>query len=151
MRGERRAYSFFMSAGPPSLVVPSSLHQQLWGHAHRAAPNECVGVLGGSAESGGWRAEVYVPLPNVAARPEVEYQADPAALIRALREFRAAGLELCGIFHSHPLGPQHPSRADIAAAGYDVPYLIADLSAGTLRAFLLPDGGEVAVRPGLLP
>ncbi|GHG05043.1 hypothetical protein GCM10017783_17080 [Deinococcus piscis] len=115
-----------------------------------------MGVLGGQCSEvaeGAWQAQVYVPLPNVAACPEVEYQAEPAALIQALREFRAAGLELCGIFHSHPRGPQHPSQTDIAAAGYGVPYLIADLSSGTLRAFLLPQVCEVAMRPstGLLP
>lgn len=142
-----------------SLDLSPLLRRQLWAHARSAAPRECVGVLGGQDSGGqnegesGWRAEVYVPLPNVAARPEAEYQADPGALIRALRGFRAAGLTLCGIFHSHPRGPQQPSPTDIANAAYDVPYLIADLSAGTLHAFLLPDGGEVAVRPGpgLLP
>lgn len=142
-----------MPAVLPFLELPATLRREMWAHAQAEAPRECVGVLGGQLQAGGGQAQVYLPLPNVAARPQVEYQADPAALLRALRAFRAGTLELCGIFHSHPQGPQTPSAADRAGAGYDVPYLIADLRGGTLRAFVLPGGDEVALLPasGLLP
>ena len=39
----------------------------------------------------------------------------------------------------------HPSRTDTRLAAYDVPYLIADLSGGQLRAYLLPEAHEVAL------
>ena len=133
----------FMTA--PQLELSRALQQQLWAHAQQAAPEECVGVLGGQSTPLGWRAARYTPLPNSAPRPTVQYQAEPAALIRALRAFRAGGLELAALFHSHPAGPAHPSASDIAQAGYDVPYLIADLRGGTLRAFLLPTNTEVSL------
>ncbi|WP_261664119.1 M67 family metallopeptidase [Deinococcus sp. Marseille-Q6407] len=136
-----------MSAALSTVWLPLVLRRQLWAHARREQPRECVGVLGGTSSGEGWQAQVYVPLPNVAERAEVQYRADPAALIRALRELRAQQLSLVGLFHSHPRGPQQPSATDIAAASYAVPYLIVDLSAGTLRGFLLPEGAEVAVRP----
>ena len=136
---------------PTRLHLPTSLRAELWAHAQADAPRECVGVLGGhlvtSGTSGPWAAQVYLPLLNVAGRPNTEYLADPGALIRALRGFRSAGLELVGIVHSHPCGPDQPSATDRAAAAYDVPYLIADLSSGALRAFLLPSGAEVQLRP----
>lgn len=137
-----------MPSAPPRLHLPDPLRRQLWGHAQAQAPEECVGVLAGWEVEGGWQADAYAPLPNVAPRPQVQYQADPAALIRVLRGFREQELELVGIFHSHPRGPSMPSPADIAAAGYDVPYLIADLSAASLRAFLLPHIQEIRLTSG---
>lgn len=109
------------------------------------APHECVGVLGGERVERGWYAACYIPLPNVTGHPETHYEADPTALIQALRAFRQQGLELAALFHSHPRGPSLPSASDIQQAGYDVPYLIADLSSGSLRGFLLPANVEVTL------
>ena len=133
---------------PSRLLLPPKLTLQLWAHAWAAAPHECVGVLGGrkitdSDTTPAWNAQLYLPLPNVAEYPQITYQAEAQALIKALRTFRETGLELVAIFHSHPRGPAVPSPTDMAQAGYDLPYLIADLSSETLRAFLLPSGEGV--------
>lgn len=138
----------------PTLHLPELLLGQLWAHARATAPHECVGILGGQVTAGGWHAETYAPLPNVAAKPHTHYEADASELIRALRQWRHSGLELVALFHSHPHGPDHPSASDIRQAGYDVPYLIADLRTGSLRAFLLPAGLEIGLYSGdstLLP
>jgi proteasome lid subunit RPN8/RPN11 len=66
---------------------------------------------------------------------------------------RAAGLEHLGIYHSHPLGDNAPSPADIERAFYpDVAYLIVSLDAEparAIRAFRIRRGlvGELEVRP----
>ena len=125
-----------------ALVVPASLLAALWAHARREAPRECVGVLGGR----GAAALALYPLANVASRPERAYRADDRELLRAFLAMRSEALDLVAIYHSHPHGPPGPSAEDRRLAGYDVPYLIADLAGGTLRAFLLPGGEEVEVR-----
>ncbi|GAA4007502.1 M67 family metallopeptidase [Deinococcus rubellus] len=130
----------------PWLALPEVLEVQLWQHAGRAAPQECVGVLGGRRGDGGWHAEALYPLSNVAAAPEREYLADPAGLLRALKAMRAESLELVAIYHSHPVGPAQFSRTDRARAAYDVPYLIADLSCAVLGAYLLPEGRVCQLR-----
>lgn len=85
------------------------------------------------------------PLTNVSPHPERAYRAHDLELLRALRAMRAEALELVGIYHSHPHGPPQPSDEDRRLAAWDVPYLIADLRTGTLRAYLLPSGQEIRV------
>ncbi|MBB6097160.1 proteasome lid subunit RPN8/RPN11 [Deinobacterium chartae] len=124
-----------------ALYLPVSLRVRLWAHAREHAPRECVGLLGGRR---GVVSTLY-PLRNVADQPERRYLADPEGLVRALMALRREGLELVAIYHSHPLGPDYPSDSDVRYAQYDVPYLIADLSRASLRAFLLPSRLEVNV------
>ncbi|MFC6750750.1 Mov34/MPN/PAD-1 family protein [Deinococcus aquaticus] len=89
-----------------------------------------------------------VPAAEHRPRPAARVPADPLHLLRALKAMRAEGLELVGLYHSHPRGPDQPSLTDTRLATYDVPYLIADLHGGTLRAYLLPAGREVRVLAG---
>ena len=122
-----------------TLALPAPLRTRLWAHARSETPRECVGLLGGR---GSLVSAVY-PLRNVAPQPQREYRADDLELLRALKAMRREHLDLLGIYHSHPQGPPHPSEDDVRLAQYAVPYLILDLSSGTLRAFLLPHVEEV--------
>ncbi|MBZ9752525.1 M67 family metallopeptidase [Deinococcus sp. HMF7604] len=128
-----------------SLLLPPALYRELWRHARQEAPRECVGALGGVRLHGGWEARTLYPLPNIDPQPERAYLADPGHLLRALRAMDAEGLELVGLYHSHPRGPARPSLSDQALAAYPVPYLIADVAGGTLRAYRLPGGEEVEI------
>ncbi|WP_367114340.1 Mov34/MPN/PAD-1 family protein [Deinococcus sp.] len=136
------------------LLLPDSLRAELWAHVRRDAPRECVGALGGLTTPARadrlptWQVRTLYPLPNTARDPQREYLADPLHLLRALKSMRAEGLDLVGLYHSHPRGPDRPSPTDTRLATYDVPYLIADLRGGTLRAYLLPAGREVTVLGG---
>lgn len=124
---------------PDVLVLPPALRARLWGHARAEAPRECVGLLGGQGRA----ACALYPLKNVALRPAREYRADELEVLRALKAMRREGLELLGIYHSHPAGPSWPSETDVQLARYAVPYLIVDLQGATLRAFWLPEKQEV--------
>lgn len=138
-----------MTPSPPAwLVLPAALERQLWQQARRAAPQECVGVLGGSVLAGGvlargWAASALYPLPNVAPDPLREYLAGAAEFVRSMAAMRREGLELVGVYHSHPRGPARFSSTDRLRAAYPVPHLIADLLSGELRAYELPQGSEV--------
>lgn len=61
-----------------------------------------------------------------------------------MREIRATGMQLLGIYHSHPNGPNAPSAKDIERAYYsDVAYFIASPRPGAshpLRAFSIREG-----------
>lgn len=137
-----------MPESAPRLALPKLLEVQLWQHARRAAPQECVGVLGGRRVGGEWQASTLYPLENQAADPEREYLAEAAGLLRALKAMRTEELELVAIYHSHPNGPARFSRTDQVRAAYDVPYLIADLVSGHLQAYLLPGGVECELKRG---
>ncbi len=122
-------------------MVLEAVLEAMWLQARREAPRECVGLLVGRAG----RAEAAWPLPNVSPRPEVAYEADPRALVAALRRMDEAGLELVGIYHSHPNGVAWPSPTDRERAYWRVPYVILGLAEGAVRAFMLPEGEEVAL------
>lgn len=125
------------------LHLPRPLEAALWTHARRDAPHECVGALGGHVCGADFVARALYPLPNVAPEPERAYLAGPESFLRAMRAMREGCMTLVGLYHSHPRGPAWPSETDRRLAAYPVPYLIADLRGGTLRAYLLPEGGEV--------
>lgn len=54
-----------------------------------------------------------------------KYEIAPEELFRLMHEIRAAGVELMGIYHSHPAGENRPSARDIERAYYpDAAYFI---------------------------
>jgi proteasome lid subunit RPN8/RPN11 len=81
---------------------------------------------------------------NIAGDPATQYEMAPAELIQLMREIRGAGLQLLGIYHSHPHGTNEPSRTDIARAYYaDAAYFIITpqpYEERPVRAFSIRDG-----------
>jgi proteasome lid subunit RPN8/RPN11 len=81
---------------------------------------------------------------NIAADPATQYEIAPAELFHLMREIRGAGLQLLGIYHSHPYGVNEPSRTDVQRAYYpDAAYFIISPHADTeqpVRAFAIRDG-----------
>ncbi|GGJ35016.1 Mov34/MPN/PAD-1 family protein [Deinococcus roseus] len=124
------------------LRIPEVLWKELWSHAFRDAPRECVGLLAGV----GNLVQAVYPLINVAPDPTRNYFADPQRLLRAMKVMQSEGLELLGIYHSHPQGPSVPSMTDVRNAEYDVPYLILNLREGEIGAYLLPSQEQVVVQ-----
>jgi proteasome lid subunit RPN8/RPN11 len=84
------------------------------------------------------------PTTNVASDPGRNYEIAPKEIIGLMREFRAAGLEFLGIYHSHPNGENKPSARDIELAYYsEETYFIISpqLDApNPVRAFSIRDG-----------
>jgi proteasome lid subunit RPN8/RPN11 len=61
------------------------------------------------------------------------YSIDPPELIRAGEEARRSGLDLIGVYHSHPDAAVVPSRVDLQFAWPDFTYLILSLEGGEPR------------------
>jgi len=101
---------------------------------------ECCGLLAGRE---GLITHVF-PAVNVASNPATTYEIAPQETFRRIREIRAAGLELLGIYHSHPNGKNEPSPRDIKSAYYpDAAYFIISPLAAVarpVRAFSIRDG-----------
>ncbi len=98
-------------------------------HAARRAPLEACGLLAGK----GGQVELVLGVPN-AERSPVRFRMQPRAQWRAFRRIEAAGLELVGIYHSHPRGPAIPSPTDVAETAYPVVTLIWSRVGGKWRA-----------------
>ncbi|MFA4844722.1 MAG: M67 family metallopeptidase [Candidatus Margulisiibacteriota bacterium] len=92
-------------------------------HARGKAPEVC-GLLAGT---GGRVSRVY-QMTNTEAKPETGYFMDPQEQLKVMKEIRKQGLELLGIYHSHPSSAAYPSPRDVEQAFYsEVSYLIVSL------------------------
>lgn len=107
-------------------------------HAEREPRQECCGLMAGC---GGIIMNAFAAT-NAAADTAKNYEIAPEELFRLMREIRAAGMTLMGIYHSHPNGDNVPSSRDIERAYYpDVAYFILSPRApARARAFSIREG-----------
>ena len=120
--------------------IAQSLIDEIVAHAREEAPNECCGLVAGSA---GEATEVF-RARNEMASP-LAYNVHPQDLLRITSEIESRGEELAAIYHSHTKSPAEPSQTDInlAVNWPDPVYLIcsvADRDAPAVRGWHLRDG-----------
>jgi proteasome lid subunit RPN8/RPN11 len=73
-------------------------------------------------------------------RPGDRYELDPRTMLEADRDCRARGLEVVGVWHSHPDHPAEPSETDRAGAWEGWSYIIVSVAraaVGTMRSWRL--------------
>jgi proteasome lid subunit RPN8/RPN11 len=113
-------------------------------HVEACSPLEACGLLAGHGD----RVHEVLLIANELRSP-TRFRMDPREQIRAFNHMDEAGMELLGIFHSHPglpgagvPGKQEPSATDRAEAVYNVVQLIWSWARGQwrVRAFRLQDG-----------
>lgn len=91
--------------------------EAILGHTRAVAPLECCGLLGGRDEGPVRRIEAVRPCRNVAPEPQWAYVAHPQDQLAAMLELEDdLGLDVVGVYHSHPHGPPSPSPVDAARA-----------------------------------
>jgi proteasome lid subunit RPN8/RPN11 len=118
--------------------IRQDAYDKIVAHAVADLPNECCGLLIGSAEI----VEDASPARNT-KRSRTRFQVEPADHFAAIRRARSAGLEIIGAYHSHPNGPSGPSETDRARlTDPSMFHVIVSLAHGTrtVRAFRLTDG-----------
>ena len=121
----------------------SQLHwREMRDHVDRQVPLEACGLLAGKED----RVEKVILMRNQAQSP-VRFVMDPYEQLQAFDWIEANGLELLGIFHSHPAGPETASATDIAEAAYEVVYLIWSRPQGhwQARGFWIENGHATEV------
>jgi proteasome lid subunit RPN8/RPN11 len=103
--------------------------KQIYAHAKEIYPVECCGFLLGGFDNGGLVSQVRRAINQNSERTdrfiisaeefaEVQFAADEA------------GLDIIGIYHSHPDWPPIPSQTDMDSAWEDIYYLIASVHEG---------------------
>ncbi len=125
------------------ITLQSSHLDQIFARAHEANPDECCGLIGGTAD--GTAKSIY-SLHNVAADKVVSYEAAPEDLFAAQRQMRERGEELIAIYHSHPRSAEPaPSETDVRLAFYpQAVYFIVGLAGPqpVIRAFRISEREE---------
>jgi proteasome lid subunit RPN8/RPN11 len=127
----------------PSQLTLRELHvREIIDHVSAQAPLEACGLLAGQGD----RVEKIFFVRNQAQSP-VRFVMDPYEQLRAFDWIDSNGLELVGIFHSHPAGPETASPTDIAEAAYDVVHVICSRTNGQwkLRGFRIENGAASEV------
>ncbi len=94
-----------------TLIIKKSDIRLIIGHCRAGLPNESCGMLGGKD---GAVEKVYC-MTNAKPGPDY-YEMDPEEQFRVMKDIRDSGLELIGLFHSHPTGRAYPSGVDVAQA-----------------------------------
>jgi proteasome lid subunit RPN8/RPN11 len=81
-------------------------------------------------------------MENIEKSP-VSFFMDPKEQIKVLKEMRNLGLEMIGIYHSHPQSEPYPSAKDISLAFYpEVSYVIISLKykEPSVKSFKIKEG-----------
>jgi len=112
-----------------SLSLTPGVWQAMRRQVNRLAPLEACGLLAGINR----RVEMSIGVRNADQSP-VRFHMEPLEQWRAFQRIESAGMELLGIYHSHPDGPDRPSPTDIAEAMYPVVQIIWYRQEGKWRA-----------------
>lgn len=111
---------------PHVLRWTAKQREQLEAWVRDGYPHETCGLLVG------WTVESHTEVVRVLQarnlsddRAHDRYELDPADWVRADARARADGLEIVGIWHSHPDHPARPSSTDFDGAWQGYSYLIA--------------------------
>ena len=106
-------------------------------HVAQHIPLEACGLLAGN----NGQVVKIIPIQNQAQSP-VRFVMDPYEQLQAFEWIDLQGLDLVGIFHSHPGGPETVSATDIAEVAYDVVQVVLSHidNSWSMRGFWIQDG-----------
>jgi [CysO sulfur-carrier protein]-S-L-cysteine hydrolase len=114
---------------PASLALQADHWAEIRQQAAAEAPLEACGLLAGKGSS----VEKILAMRNAAHSP-VRFVLDPREQLEAFDLIEQQGLELVGIYHSHPAGPATPSPTDVDEAAYPVVNVIISPAQGEWQA-----------------
>lgn len=122
------------------LILTPAHRETLARHAESCYPNEACALLVGRSENdvrtvsevvivaNAWQPSQW---PDEAGHSQRDrYLIAPRDIAQTDRAAHQRGLDLIGVFHSHPDHPSHPSATDLAQAWPEMSYLIAAVYAG---------------------
>ena len=83
-------------------------------HAQATYPNECCGAMIGTVDGDVKTVKIGLAIENAFTGVQHErYELRPEDLMKADKEARARGMDLIGIFHSHPDCDAYFSETDL--------------------------------------
>jgi proteasome lid subunit RPN8/RPN11 len=127
-----------------SLLISSQILENIHAHGESAYPEEGAGLLLGTVIGGQKQVTQILALAN--SREEGarhnRYLLTPQDYLRGEQEADRLGLDVLGVFHSHPDHPNRPSEFDRDWAMPWFSYLITSVQAGQAvesRSWLLTE------------
>lgn len=118
-----------------TLQIPPAKLAEIHAHGESAYPEEGAGFLLGQLRESSRVVEVTLAVTN--AREDTarhnRYLITPEDYLHSEQEAARLGLEVLGVFHSHPDHPSQPSEFDRAWALPNLSYVITSVRNGTAR------------------
>jgi len=122
-----------------SVCSRAGIAEEMLQHVRRDSRIECCGLLAGRDGV----IERVFPAKNILASATA-YEIAPQELFTLFRQMRSDGMDLMGIYHSHPSGENVPSPRDIVQAFYPASaYFILSPQEGAanpVRVFSIVEG-----------
>ncbi len=116
------------------LIILREIQRQIEAHGTASYPYEGCGLLLGTAVNGDNIVSAIRPMQNVWPDQEERrerFRIDEQAWLQAEMSAMAAGLDVIGVFHSHPDHPPDASPRDLAWAAFSgYSYLITEIREG---------------------
>ncbi len=110
------------------VILNPQLLSLMESHASSTYPEECCGLLLGFYEDSSRikRVKEAKRMSNVFQKEERHhrYTIDPKEYLKAENEAESMGLEVVGIYHSHPEAPAKPSQFDMVHAWPTLSYVV---------------------------
>jgi proteasome lid subunit RPN8/RPN11 len=129
------------------IIIPEEIMGQIRLHGERAYPEEGAGLMLGTELDGNRQVVSLIFLEN--AREDTarhnRYLITAEDMLRGEQQAARLGLDIIGIFHSHPDHPDQPSEFDREYAIPWYSYLITSVNsgkAGASRSWRLEDDRE---------
>ena len=114
-----------------SLEIGDSLLESIRAHGRSQYPHECCGLILGRVRECNKVATELRPQKNTRDdSPHNRYLIAPEAMLAAEREARLSGLDILGVYHSHPDHPARPSEFDRENAVPWYSYIIVAVAGG---------------------
>ncbi|TDF95865.1 Mov34/MPN/PAD-1 family protein [Paenibacillus piri] len=102
-------------------VLPASLRVSILHYCMEKKPHEACGFLLGRIDGATLSVTRFLPVPNIAARPERQFSMDPAVLIPIVTNPSSLYDPVVGLLHSHPSASSAPSVEDLQTAWRSMP------------------------------
>lgn len=115
-----------------TIILPSAIMRQIQEDGERHYPEEGAGLILGNLDEGARRVTGLIHRINSyePASRQRRYAIDPKEMIEAEEEADSLGVNIVGVFHSHPDHPARPSEFDLAWAMPWYSYVITSISEG---------------------
>ncbi|MEW6202975.1 MAG: M67 family metallopeptidase [bacterium] len=125
------------------LKISEPLISTILHHCENEKPYEACGILAGK----NYQVLKIFPARNIERSPTT-YRIDPAFYLEMNRQARSEGMDIVGVYHSHPTGFTGMSQRDIALGWENFFYLIVSFEAQEVRlhCFQIKDDKAVEVK-----
>ena len=119
------------------ILLPKVFRQSLEQHANVQSPLEACAILFGTSNDKTWETTDIFLTENI-DKSEVNFTISNEQLMEGYTIAEDKGLDIVGIFHSHPNSQPSPSNTDIKfMKGNPVPWIIYSGITKEMKAYLL--------------